>query len=146
MSVLRAWLPNSRPALGWERLRPRTALHWVSCLVLWAIVGAYAGVWVNAHSGYLFDPLLQSDDARTSLEHIRLVPPPLAVTSLKRRWSGQLDDTDLIILLEAWSPEQIFLTGRRLPVTKALLEYLGPRYRLVHADPRGGGLLVRNDL
>jgi hypothetical protein len=35
--------------------------------VLWAIVVAYAGIWVNAHSGYLFDPLLQSDDARTSL-------------------------------------------------------------------------------
>jgi len=35
--------------------------------VLWAIVVAYAGVWVNAHGGYLFDPLLQNDDARTSL-------------------------------------------------------------------------------
>ena len=74
------------------------------------------------------------------------VPPPLAVTSLKRRWSGQLDDTELIILLEVWAPEQIFLTGRRLPVTEALVDYLAPRYRLVHADPRGGGLLVRNDL
>ncbi len=67
MSVLRTWLPNARPALSWKRLRPRTALHWVSCLVLWAIVVAYAGVWVNAHSGYLFDPLLQNDDARCSL-------------------------------------------------------------------------------
>ena len=67
MSVLRAWLPNGRPGLSWERLRPRTRLHWVSCLLLWAIVLVYAVVWVNAHRGYLFDPLLQNDDARTSL-------------------------------------------------------------------------------
>ncbi len=65
--ALAVHLPNGRPGLPWGRLRPRTTLHWVSCLVLWAIVVAYIGVWVNAQSGYLFDPLLQNDDARTSL-------------------------------------------------------------------------------
>ena len=74
------------------------------------------------------------------------VPPPLAVTSLKRRWSGQLGDDELIRMLDTWAPEQIFLSGRRLPVTETLLGYLGPRYRLMHVDPRGGALLLRNDL
>jgi len=74
------------------------------------------------------------------------VPPPLAVTSLKRRWSGQLDDDVLIELFEVWRPEQVFLSGRRLPVSETLSGYLVSRYRLVLADPRGGGLLVRNDL
>ncbi len=74
------------------------------------------------------------------------VPPPLAVTSLKRRWSGQLGDDELIEILDAWAPEQIFLSGRRLPVTETLVGYLGPRYRLIHVDPRGGALLLRNDL
>ncbi len=74
------------------------------------------------------------------------VPPPLAVTSLKRRWSGQLDDDVLIGLFEIWKPEQVFLSGRRLPVSETLSGYLGRRYRLVLTDPRGGGLLVRNDL
>ncbi len=73
--VLAMHLPNGRPGLSWGRLRPRTTLHWVSCLVLWVIVVAYAGVWVNAHSGYLFDPLLQNDDARTSLFPYHLYGP-----------------------------------------------------------------------
>ncbi len=74
------------------------------------------------------------------------VPPPLAVTSLKRRWGGHLDDDKLIEILDTWAPEQIFLSGRRLPVTETLVGYLRPRYRLIHADPRGGGLFLRNDL
>ncbi len=61
-----ALLPPRRPGLPWRKLRPRTTLHWVSCLLLWAIVGAYVGVWIHAHWGYLFDPLLQNDDARCS--------------------------------------------------------------------------------
>ncbi len=73
--ALTVHLPNGRPGLSWGRLRPRTTLHWVSCLVLWVIVVAYAGVWVNAHSGYLFDPLLQNDDARTSLFPYHLYGP-----------------------------------------------------------------------
>ena len=49
-------------------------------------------------------------------------------------------------MLDTWNPEQIFLSGRRLPVSETLVGYLGSRYRLVLTDPRGGGLLVRNDL
>lgn len=74
------------------------------------------------------------------------VPPPLAVTSLKRRWAGQLTDDMLIEILDAWRPEQVFLSGRRLPVTPTLVEYLQRRYRIAYRDPRGGGLLVSNDL
>lgn len=64
-----------RPGLSWRNLRPRTPLHWMSCLLLWAIVGAYAGVWIQAHWGYLFDPLLQNDDARTSQFPFHLYGP-----------------------------------------------------------------------
>ena len=70
-----AWVPARRPGLPWRTLRPRTTLHWVSCLLLWAIVGAYAGTWINAHWGYLFDPLLQNDDARTSQFPFHLYGP-----------------------------------------------------------------------
>ncbi|MHC5007467.1 MAG: hypothetical protein ACYTGF_08945, partial [Planctomycetota bacterium] len=48
-------------------LCPRSRVHWVSCVLLWAVFGAYAATWIHAHWGYLFDPLLQNDDARTSL-------------------------------------------------------------------------------
>jgi hypothetical protein len=48
-------------------LHPRTRLHWISCVLLWAVFTAYAVTWIHAHRGYLFDPLLQNDDARTSL-------------------------------------------------------------------------------
>jgi hypothetical protein len=50
-----------------RRLIPRSPWHWISCLLLLALFGAYAGTWVHAHRGYLFDPQLQNDDARTSL-------------------------------------------------------------------------------
>jgi len=70
------------------------------------------------------------------------VPPPLAVTSLKRRWAGQLADGEPTEMFETWRPEQVFLSGRRLPVTPTLIEYLEPRYRFIYQDPRGGGLLV----
>lgn len=74
------------------------------------------------------------------------VPPPLAVTSLKRRWSGQLDDDVLIGVLDAYRPEQVYLTGRRLPVTPALMAYLRQHYRVSFVDPRGGAVLVSNTL
>jgi hypothetical protein len=50
-----------------ELIRDRSRMHQASCVLLWAVFAAYAATWVHAHWGYLFDPLLQNDDARTSL-------------------------------------------------------------------------------
>ena len=74
------------------------------------------------------------------------VPPPLAVTSLKRRWAGHLDDTDLMNALDTYAPEQIYLSGRRVPLTGVLMAYLRPRYEITWEDPRGGRFFVRNDI
>jgi hypothetical protein len=46
---------------------PRTAAHRLSCALLWGIFLAYACTWVHAHRGWLFDPMLQNDDARFGL-------------------------------------------------------------------------------
>ncbi len=35
--------------------------------VLWAILAIYSAWWIMQYSGFLFDPMLQADDARTSL-------------------------------------------------------------------------------
>ena len=72
--------------------------------------------------------------------------PPLAVTSLKRRWGGRLDDTDLMNALDTYAPEQIYLSGRRVPLTGVLMAYLRTRYEITWEDPRGGRYFVRNDI
>jgi hypothetical protein len=74
------------------------------------------------------------------------VPPELGVTSLKRRWAGHLSDDQLIELLTAYRPEQLFLSGRRIRLTEELVGWLAPRYGHVYDDPWGGLFLVRNDL
>ncbi len=64
---LRGLLPPRGSPLSWRQLRPRSALHWMSCLLLWAIFLTYVGFWIEGHWGMLFDLLLQNDDARTTL-------------------------------------------------------------------------------
>jgi hypothetical protein len=65
--ALRGWLPPRGAVRPWGRLRPRGALHWTSCVLLWAVMLAYLGLWLGAERANLFDPLLQNNDARTSL-------------------------------------------------------------------------------
>ncbi|MHC4427197.1 MAG: hypothetical protein ACYS0D_01145 [Planctomycetota bacterium] len=64
-----AWraVPPRVPAVDWPELRPRTRTHWLACSILWAAFGAYLITWIAAHWGWLFDPMLQNDDARTTL-------------------------------------------------------------------------------
>ncbi len=74
------------------------------------------------------------------------VPPQLAVTSLKRRWGGGLSDVDIIDVLDSYRPDQIVLSGQRIPLTDPLVAYLQPRYARVHDDAGGWLVLLRNDL
>ena len=74
------------------------------------------------------------------------VPPQLAVTSLKRRWSGGLSDDAIIDVLASYRPDQIVLSGRRILLTEPLLDYLQPRYVQMYGDRSGWLVLIRNDL
>ncbi len=75
-----SWLPPRGHAVPWRALRPRSRLHWVSCGLLWAILAVYAATWIGAHDGYLFDPRLQNDDARTSLFPFHRYGPEATLT------------------------------------------------------------------
>ncbi|MCC6213638.1 MAG: hypothetical protein IT376_02130 [Polyangiaceae bacterium] len=46
-------------------LRPRGPAEWATSVLLAAVLGAYLVHWARGNSGMLFDPLLQTDDART---------------------------------------------------------------------------------
>ncbi len=74
------------------------------------------------------------------------VPPDMAVTSLKRIWSGNLDEARVLEALEAHRPEQVLLSGRRIPLSPGLVGRLNQAYKPMYHDHSGGGLLVRNDL
>jgi hypothetical protein len=74
------------------------------------------------------------------------VPPDMAVTSLKRSWSGNLDESRVLEALEAYRPEQILLSGRRIPLSPGLVGRINQAYKPIYHDHSGGGLLVRNDL
>lgn len=70
------------------------------------------------------------------------VPPPLAVTSLKRQWAGDLTDRQVIEVIEGYRPSLVYLTGRRIPLTRDLVDYLRPRFHIVHGSPADGFLLA----
>jgi hypothetical protein len=74
------------------------------------------------------------------------VPPDLAVTSLKRRWSGHMDESRVLAALDAQRPEVVLLSGRRIPLSRRLVARLEETHRPVYHDHTGGGLLVRRDL
>ncbi len=57
-------IPPARPSAGWRALRPRDSRHAASCVLLWAVFATFAGLWIQAHVGFLFDTGLQTDDAR----------------------------------------------------------------------------------
>jgi hypothetical protein len=60
-------VPPGRPAGPWRALFPRSWGARVAFLVLGACFVTYLGSWVRGHAGMLFDPNLQTDDARTAL-------------------------------------------------------------------------------
>ena len=64
-------LPKRLRAFGnalWNELvRPRSTLHWISIAIVWAVAVAYSRHWLSAFSEALFNPNLQTDDARTAL-------------------------------------------------------------------------------
>ncbi len=60
-------IPHAGPRSAWRDLRPRGLVHWLCVGLLWAIFLTYVGFWIEGHWGMLFDPLLQNDDARTTL-------------------------------------------------------------------------------
>lgn len=55
-----AGVPESEAGIWSRRLKDGS-------LVLWAIVAVYLAWWTIQYSGFLFDPMLQTDDARTGL-------------------------------------------------------------------------------
>lgn len=46
---------------------PRHPLHWLTVIVLLALLGLYLGIWITNHTQLLFNPDFQNDDARTAL-------------------------------------------------------------------------------
>jgi hypothetical protein len=59
-----------------------------------------------------------------------LVPPELAVLSLKRYWSGQMSEETLLERVKHYQPEQIIV--RRKSLSQAWADCLGSRYALVY--------------
>jgi len=57
-------LPPDRSPGPLGRLLPRDLKHRLSVLLLWFFFLAYLGYWARMHWGWLFDTLLQNDDAR----------------------------------------------------------------------------------
>lgn len=47
--------------------RPKSVAHWLSVLLVWAVLGAYLATWVQGNWTYLTDPNWQNDDVRTAL-------------------------------------------------------------------------------
>lgn len=60
-------LPHRGPRHIWRDLRPRGFGHRLSVVVLLVVFAAYLGTWIEGQWGWLTDPMLQNDDARTSL-------------------------------------------------------------------------------
>lgn len=58
---------SSLQGMLYELRRRRSVLHWVSIWILLLVVVAYTETWVRGFSRALFDPNLQTDDARTAL-------------------------------------------------------------------------------
>ncbi len=71
-----------------------------------------------------------------------LVPPETAVFSAKRVETGFLTDTDLLAVLQQYTPEQVLLGRFRYPEVEA---YLDENYHVVHQDDQTK-LYIRNDL
>ncbi len=60
-------LPHRGPRHIWRDLRPRGFGHWLSVVLLWVVFAGYLGTWIEGQWGWLTDPMLQNDDALTSL-------------------------------------------------------------------------------
>ena len=60
-------LPHRGPRHTRRDLRPRGFGHWLSVVLLWVVFAGYLGTWIEGQWGWLTDPMLQNDDARTSL-------------------------------------------------------------------------------
>lgn len=54
-------------ALSLWALRPRSVAHWLSVVLVWAVLGAYLATWIQGNWTYLSDPDWQNDDVRTAL-------------------------------------------------------------------------------
>ncbi|HNW44861.1 MAG TPA: hypothetical protein PKI19_10180 [Elusimicrobiales bacterium] len=60
----KALIPSDRAPAPFAGALPADARHRWSVLLLWACFLAYLAYWARLHWGWLFDPLLQNDDAR----------------------------------------------------------------------------------
>jgi hypothetical protein len=74
------------------------------------------------------------------------VPPPLSVTSLKRILSGHLSTDRLVSMLESYRPEQVVLSGRRIPLTPGLLGYVDEHYTMIYGNEASLRYYVSKDL
>ena len=74
------------------------------------------------------------------------VPPALAVTSLKRIHGGHLSLDEFIAVIQASAPEQILLSGRRVPLHPRLLASIERSHVLVFSDDSGARYYVTQGL
>ncbi len=65
--LLRRWLPRAPRLPPFAASRPKSAVHWLSVAVVTGVFVFFLAVWVRANLGYLFDPMLQNDDARSAV-------------------------------------------------------------------------------
>jgi hypothetical protein len=68
-------IPHRPKRLPLREVLPQSTLHWVSAILLCALSLAYLGVWMQSNHDYLFDPLLQNDDARQHIFHFHQYGP-----------------------------------------------------------------------
>lgn len=90
--ALDATLRRARAALAalWARPATPKVAHLASTLAVLAVLSAYLTTWLQGNWGTLTDPLLQNDDARTSLFPFHRYGPegaladdPIATESMK---------------------------------------------------------------
>jgi hypothetical protein len=74
------------------------------------------------------------------------VPPELSVTSLKRFRTGHLTTERLIRVLGSYRPEQVILSGRRLPLTPELVDHLEQSHTMIYGSRSSLRFYVANEL
>lgn len=68
-ALFQSWLPGpDKDFFPPVKTRiPRHPLHWLTVIVLLALLCLYFGIWITNHTQLLFNPDFQNDDARTTL-------------------------------------------------------------------------------
>lgn len=73
------------------------------------------------------------------------VPPEIAVFSIKRLVTGSLTNADLLVILQKYRPEQVFILRFREAIQsdKAIMEYINKNYSKVFDDQSGSYYVLK---